>query len=249
MTQRSELSQTFAELANTLVDRFDLVDLLTVLSDRCVDALGATAAGVMLVGSDGVLRVVASSSDEMHVLEVLEEQAEEGPCFDTYRTGEPVLNQELAAGGERWPQFAPAATAAGFRMVQAFPLRLRGVTLGALTLFHVDTSGMDATAAAFAQAFADVATIAVLQHRVAREALLVNEQLSEALASRVVIEQAKGMVAQHEGLDMYGAFTRLRGHARNHNLRLADLAAAVVSGEISASSLDEARPESPPTEA
>ena len=239
MTKETLLARTLVELADSLVADFDVVDLLTLLADRCVEALDVAAAGIMLVGGDDVLRVVASSSDEMHVLELLEEQAEEGPCQDCFRTGEPVLNQQLASASARWPRFTPEAVAAGFQSVQALPLRLRGSTIGALNLFHVDARAMGDADTAVAQAFADVATIAILQHRITRESQFLNEQLSEALNSRIAIEQAKGMVAEREGLDMSQAFARLRGHARNHNLRLADLAADVAAGRVAASQLDE----------
>ena len=238
MTNDTQLARTFAELADNLVDDFDVVDLLTILAERCVEVLDVAAAGIMLAGTDGVLRVVASTSDEMQLLELLEEHAEEGPCPDTYRTRGPVLNQQLATAGDRWPQFAPAALAAGFQVVQALPLMARETIIGALNLFHVHPTGMSAEDTVIAQAFADVATIAVLQHRLINEAELLRHQLSEVLNSRITIEQAKGMIAQVEGLDMAKAFNRLREHARNHNLRLVDLAADVVSGRIAASALD-----------
>src|SRR4029453_811922 len=106
-------------------------------SDGCVDVLDVGAAGLMLVAPEGDLRVMASSSEAMRVLEVFELQAREGPCLDCYRTGQPVLNCDLATANDRWPRFAPEALAAGFRTVHALPMRLRGTVLGALTLFHI----------------------------------------------------------------------------------------------------------------
>ena len=143
----------------------------------------------------------------------------------------------MAAAG-RWPRFAPEALAAGFRSVHALPMRLRGNVIGALNLFHVDAGPMRVADVGAAQALADVATIAILQHRAATEAQLLTEQLNHALNSRIVIEQAKGMIAERLGLDMAEAFRRLRSHARNHNLRLADVATTVISGEFAASALD-----------
>lgn len=238
MPRETLLARTLVELADSLVADFDVVDLLTLLADRCVGTFDVAAAGVMLAGPDGVLRVVASSSEEMRVLELFEEQAAEGPCLDCYRTGEPVTNQQLATAHDRWPRFAPEAIEAGFTSVQALPMRLRGAGIGALNLFHTDESAISPQSTALAQAFADVATIAILQNRASREAQAVNEQLSQALNSRIVIEQAKGMIAERLDLEMGAAFERLRGHARNQNLRLADVATAIIEGDFDASSLD-----------
>jgi GAF domain-containing protein len=244
MTREAALARTFVELADTLVDDFDVVDLLTRLADRCVEVLDVEAAGIMLAAPDGHLRVMASSSEAMRVLELFEVQAQEGPCLDSHRTGLPVVNQDLAAVGGRWPQFAAEAVAAGFQSAHALPMRLRGTIIGALNLFRSDPGEMAPADIEVAQAFADAASIAILQHRAAHEAQVINEQLTHALNSRVVIEQAKGMIAERLGLDMERSFTALRAHARNHNLRLADVAEAIISGTVAASALD---PLAPPT--
>ena len=238
MTRETLLATTMVQLADNLVDDFDVVELLTLLSGRCVEILDVAAAGLMLAGADGELHVMASSSDAMRVLELFEVQSQEGPCLDAYRTGRQVVNQDLREPGGRWPRFAAEATDAGFRSAHALPMHLRGSVIGALNLFRSDPGEMSRDDLDIAQAFADVATIAILQHRVASEAQTLNEQLSHALQSRIVIEQAKGMVAERLGLDMTGAFARLRNHARRHNLRLADLANDVITGRVSTSSLD-----------
>ena len=238
MPRETTLVRTLVELADNLVADFDVVDLLTLLADRCVDTFDVAAAGIMLVAPDGVLRVVASSSEEMRVLELFEEQADEGPCPDCFRTGAPVGNQRLADALDRWPRFAPEAIEAGFVSVQALPMRLRGTVIGALNLFHTDEGSVGDDVTQLAQAFADVATITIMQSRASREARAVIEQLQQALSSRIVIEQAKGMVAERLGLDMAQAFSRLRGHARRHHLRLAELAADVIGGTVAASELD-----------
>ena len=238
MTREALLARTLVELADTLVDDFDVVDLLTRLADRCVEVLDVEAAGIMLAAPDGELRVMASSSAAMRVLELFEIQAQEGPCLDSHRTGLPVVNQDLAADNGRWPRFAAEALAAGFQSVHALPMRLRGSVMGALNLFRVGSGEMGQADLDVAQAFADVATIAILQHRAAQEAQVINEQLTHALNSRIVIEQAKGMLAERLGLDMERSFTALRNHARNHNLRLADVAEAVIGGAVAASALD-----------
>jgi GAF domain-containing protein len=230
MARETMLARALVELADTLVSDFDVTELLTVLTDRCIDVLDVAAAGIMLASPAGDLRVMASSSEEMRLLELFELQSQEGPCVDCYHTGEPVANVDLG-DDPRWPQFAQRATAAGFGSVHALPMRLRGAILGALNLFHVDTGQMRPADVAAAQALADVATIAIVQHRAAAEAKLLNEQLSEVLNTRIVIEQAKGMIAQRRGVDMETAFTALRDHARAHNLRLADVARDVTEGQ------------------
>lgn len=242
MTREEKLARTLVELADTLVADFDVVELLTLLADRCVEVLNVEAAGLMLVAPEGDLRVMASSSETMRVLELFEVQSQEGPCLDSYRTGEQVVNQDLGVAKDRWPQFADEALAAGFRTVHALPMRLRGVVIGALNLFCVDPGEMAQDDLKAAQAMADVATIAVLQHRAALEAQVVNDQLNYALNSRVVIEQAKGMIAERENLNMEEAFSALRNHARNHNLRLVDVARDVITVKLPVSELDRPSP-------
>jgi GAF domain-containing protein len=224
--------RTLVELADTLVDDFDVVDLLTRLSDRCVEVLDVSAAGIMLVSPEGDLRVVASSSDAMRVVELFELQSDEGPCVDCYRDGGLVMNDDLAASGDRWPRFSPVALESGFQSAHALPMRLRGAIIGALNLFRAGTGRLDDDDVLAAQALADVATIAILQHRVGLEARLVNEQLNEALNSRIVIEQAKGVIAERAGVATDEAFRRLRHHARSNNLLLADVAREVASGNM-----------------
>jgi len=246
MPREATLAKALVELADTLVADFDVVELLTLLADRCVHVLDIEAAGLMLAAPGGELRVMASSSEAMRVLELIEVQSQEGPCLDCYRSGQPVVNQDLAASGDRWPRFTSEALAAGFHSVHALPMRLRGTVIGALNLFHVEPGEMRQADVDAAQALADVATIAILAHRAAREAHVVNEHLNHALNSRIVIEQAKGMVAEREGLNMEQAFSRLRTHARNHNLRLADIAQEVISGTLAASALDRPAPSHTP---
>ena len=238
MPKQALFTRTLVELADTLVADFDVVELLTRLADRCVEVLDVSAAGLMLVGPDGDLRVMASSSEAMRLLELFELQSKEGPCLDCYRSGRPVVNQDLALVNSRWPRFSDEAIAAGFRSVHALPMRLRGTVIGALNLFRVEPGEMQEADGDAAQALADVATIAILQHRATHEAQVVNQQLQHALNSRIVLEQAKEMVAEREHLNMEEAFTALRNHARNNNLRLVDVAEAIIGGSMPASALD-----------
>lgn len=242
MPRAAQVTRTLAQLADTLVDDFDLVDLLTMVTDRCVDVLGVSAAGLMLTEPEGDLQVVASSSEAMRLVELFEVQSREGPCLDCFRTGAPVLDHDLGGAQARWPRFVPVALGAGFRTVHAFPLRLRGEVIGALNLFDAAAAPMHRADARAAQALADLATVAVVQNHAVRRALVVNDQLAHALESRVVIEQAKGVLAERLGVDMAHAFAVLRNHARNHNLQLAEVARAVVGGRLATDSLDDLHP-------
>ena len=238
MPKGTRFVSTLVELADTLVADFDVVEQLSLLADRCVEVLDLAAAGLLVAGPDGDLRVMASSSEAMPVLELFELQAEEGPCLDCYRSGKAVVNQDLATVNGCWPRFAPKALAAGFGSVHALPMRLRGSILGALNLFHAGTGEMHEADIGAAQALADIATIAILQQRAALEAQVVNQLRQHALNSRIVIEQAKGVVAEREGLDIEQALTALRNHARDHNLRLVVLAEDVIGGHLVPSALD-----------
>jgi GAF domain-containing protein len=243
MAREAVLARTLVDLADTLVDEFDVVELLTLLTDRCVDVLDVAAAGLMLVSPSGDLRVMASSSEAMRVLELFELQSQDGPCLDCYRTGQPVVNQDLASVNGRWPKFAPEALAAGFQSVHALPMRLRGSVIGALNMFHVNAGQMREADVLAAQAFADVATIAVLQHRAVLEAQVLNNQLNQALNSRILIEQAKGVVSERARLNMEQSFAVLRNYARNHNLRLVDVARDVIDAKVSIGALGPPPPE------
>ena len=232
MTREADVVQSLVDLADTLVTDYDVIDLLTALADRCVRLLGASAAGVMLASANGALRLVASSSGTMRVVELFELQAKEGPCLDAFRTGERVAHEDLRSGSGRWPRFALVALDAGFRSVFALPLRLRDSTIGALNVFSVESTPMDESDVLVARAFADLATISVLQQRAVADAQRLNEQLAQALTSRVLIEQAKGVVFERAGVDMAEAFTRLRTYARTNNLRLTDVAQAAIDGTL-----------------
>jgi GAF domain-containing protein len=227
------------ELADNLVDDFDIVDLLTLLSDRCVEVLDIGAAGILLAEpTSGDLQVMSSSSAAMQVVELFELQAQEGPCLDCYRSGEPVVNEDLTVATAGWPRFAPVAVQSGFRAVDAVPMRLRREVIGALNLFRSEPGPLGPDDLIAAQALADLATIAILQHRNVIRTLVLNAQLTEALNSRILIEQAKGMVAERQGIDVERAFGRIRNHARNQNRRLTDVAAGIANGSFNPSALD-----------
>jgi transcriptional regulator with GAF, ATPase, and Fis domain len=224
------LSDTFVELTDTMVAGFDVIDFLHVLTDRSVQLLDVSAAGLLLADPRGELRVVAASNEAARLLELFQLQNDQGPCLDCFRSGQPVHSADLNAEAARWPRFAPAAQQAGFAAVQALPMRLREQVIGALNLFRAQPGAFDAADVRVGQGLADVATISLLHERSMRHSDALNEQLQTALNSRVMIEQAKGKLAERLGLEMDQAFNLLRDVARNRNLRLSDLAQAFIEG-------------------
>jgi GAF domain-containing protein len=231
------LTRTLVQLADTLVEGFDVVDLFTFLAARCVEILDVAAAGLMLPQTNGTLGIVASSSEAMQILETFEAQSDEGPCPDCYRSGQPIINLDLATAHRRWPRFTPLALAAGFRSVHALPMHVRSETIGALNLFRANEGRMDESDVNAAQSLADIASIAILQYRADLDLRALNDQLSSALNSRIVIEQAKGIVGERSGIEMSEAFTLLRTYARNNGRRLADVAKDVIDGTVRPESL------------
>jgi transcriptional regulator with GAF, ATPase, and Fis domain len=227
VTDLGKLTGAFVELADTMVDEFDMVDFLDTLAHRSMSLLGGTSAGVMLTDHDEQLKIVASSDQRMHAVELMQLQSTEGPCLDAFRSRAPVLAR-LEESRERWPLFTPSARDNGYEVVCAFPLRLRQQTLGALNLFRAEDRLPEPGEAMLGQALADVATIGLLQERAVRESTVLAEQLQRALRSRVAIEQAKGMLAERYGIDLQLAFDTLRRRARDTNRTLADVAREVV---------------------
>jgi transcriptional regulator with GAF, ATPase, and Fis domain len=218
------LTDTFVDLADTMIADFDVIEFLHMLTDRSVQLLSASAAGVVLADPRGELRVAAASSEAAGLVELFQIQNDQGPCLDCFRTGQPVTAADLAGPAQPWPRFAAAANRAGFRTVQALPMRLRDQIIGALNLFGAGADQFGPADRRIGQALADVATIGLLQERNVRRSETVAEQLQAALNSRVVIEQAKGKLAERLSLDMDQAFGLMRDYARNSNQRLTDVA-------------------------
>jgi hypothetical protein len=237
MAKEDLLARTFVELADTLVDHYDVIDFLQRLAERCVELLGVEEAGILLADEHGKPRVVASSSERMRLVELFEVQAEDGPCLDCFQSGEPVRAADLEAARDRWPQFGPSAIEAGMRSVYALPMRLRDDRVGALNLFSDESGGLIPSEEVMGQALADVATIGILQERFLHERQVLADQLQTALDTRVVLEQAKGIVAEQSKLDLDDAFALLRGHARAQNLPLGEVARAAIEGRLHAEGL------------
>jgi transcriptional regulator with GAF, ATPase, and Fis domain len=223
-----QLAETFVELADTLVDDFDVVDFLHQVTVRCAEVLGVSAAGVLLTDQRGTLQVVAASTEQTRLLELLQLQTDQGPCPECFHTGRPIAVADLSSAADRWPRFIAAARQVGFASVHALPMRLRTDVIGALNLFGTQPGALDADTIRLGQALADVATIGLLQARAIHQRDTIAEQLQSALNSRVIIEQAKGVIAERRQLDMDQSFTLLRSTARSSNRRLSDLARAIV---------------------
>lgn len=227
-TREGRLVDTFVTLADTLVVGYDVVDLLHTLVEACANLLSASAAGIMLADSTGQLALVASTSEKSRLVELMQLSSGNGPCVESFTTGSVYVLPDVESVKETWPEFYSESTQQGFRAVHAVPLRLRGEILGTLNLFLDHVGSLSPDDASVAQGLADVATIGILQERAARESQITQQQLQSALNSRVLIEQAKGVIAQIHGLDMDAAFTTLRQYARSNNISLRDVADGVV---------------------
>jgi GAF domain-containing protein len=224
------LAKVFVEVSDTLIDDFDLLDFLHMLTIRTAELAAASVVGIVLADQDRHLHFMAGSQEDAKLLELFQLQNDEGPCLDAFRTATPVVNTDLRDASRRWPRFAPHATAAGFRTVHAFPLRLRSQAIGALNVFGADAGpNLETDDVPLVQSLADVAAIALLQERAVKRGEILTEQLQAALNSRIIIEQAKGAIAQARGLSVDEAFGVIRDYARSHNLRLGDIAYAIVT--------------------
>jgi len=232
LTREHQLLGTFVILADSLVDDFDVVDVLQRLVDDCISLFDASAAGILLLSPSNQLEVIVSTSERSELVELMQLRVGAGPCVEAATTGEVVSVGDIDQIADRWPAFAADARASGFSSIHAIPLRLRDSTLGSLNLFRDGPGALNDTDAAAAQALADIATISILQQRLVEESELAQAQLQRALDSRVVIEQAKGYLAQRQDIDMHEAFTRIRSHARSSQTRISAVAADIIAGRL-----------------
>ena len=226
LTREHQLLGTFVTLADSLVDDFDIVDVLQRLVDDCISLFDASAAGILLLSPSNRLEVI-------ELVELMQLRVGAGPCVEAATGGEVVSVDDIDQIAHRWPAFATDARASGFSSIHAIPLRLRDSTLGSLNLFRDEAGALNAADAAAAQALADIATISILQQRLVEESELAQAQLQRALDSRVVIEQAKGYLAQMRDIDMDEAFARIRSHARSTQTRIGVVARDVIDGRLS----------------
>lgn len=232
MTREQRLANIFVELADTMVEDFDVIDFLHVLTDRSVELLHADAAGLMLADQRGHLRVLASSTEQARVLELFELQNSEGPCLDCYNSGQPVVNVDTDNAAARWPAFSAELAQAEYRSVHALPLRLRDQVIGAMNLFCKKQLTLSDDDLVVGQALSDVATIGLLQERAVRQQEILSEQLQFALNSRVLIEQAKGVIAERNGVDVATAFAMMRTYSRQNQHKLSAVAQAVIDNSL-----------------
>lgn len=227
-----DLAAAFVHLADTLVDDFDLIEMLDELSGYCVEFLDISAAGLLLIDRQGNLEVAGTSAEQSQLIELFAAQGEAGPCVDCIRDGREVLVPNLVTRdvSQRWPTFARLARLQGYHAAHVVPMRLRDLTIGALALFDTTPTALSRPALRVGQALADVATIAILQYRAIADHSEVNDQLQHALTSRIAIEQATGRLSQHHGIPLDAAFQLMRSYARRHNLKLSDLAHTLATG-------------------
>lgn len=233
MTTREErIAETFVDLADTLVAEFDVIEFLHTLAERSVELLDVDAAGIMLADQRGGLHPVASSIEEARLIELFEYQNNEGPCLDCFRTGEAVAQSDLPSMRHSWPAFTKRMEELGFQSVHAIPLRLRSEIIGALNLFRKEPGLLSTADSRLGQALADVATVGILQERAMTARGQLAEQLQTALNSRIVLEQAKGMLAERTGLQMGASFELMRAYARGHGEKLSDVAGRIIDGTL-----------------
>lgn len=227
--REERLVSTFATLADALTTDYDVLDLLQLLVDTCAEVLNVDEAGILLADPHGTLELAASTSESNRLVEVMQLSAEAGPCIESFASGRAVSVPDVRESPDRWAGFTMTALSQGFLSVYALPMRLRSTTIGTLNLMRAEVGAMNDRDVIAAQAFADVATIGILQHRALEDSGRLNQQLQVALDSRVVIEQAKGVVASDKDIPVEEAFTLIREHSRSNRLPLRQVASMIVT--------------------
>jgi GAF domain-containing protein len=226
--REARVLEAVVSLVDRLLDDFDVVDLLTDLTEHCADLLDVQSAGLLLADPLDRLRLLAATTEETRNLELFQLQADEGPCVDCYITGQPVSVADLQAEAGRWPHFVPAALDAGFASVHAVPMRAAGIVLGALGLFGARAGGLNDADHLVGQTLAHIASVAILQeHAPTRSTVM--QQLSSALTSRLYVEQAKGFLRGSLDVSLEEAFRLLRNYARSYGAHLTDVARQLMT--------------------
>jgi GAF domain-containing protein len=236
-TRETRINSAFVAVADTLTSDFDVVDLLHTLVQECTSILDTDAGGLMLVDGAGTLQLMTSTSEAADFVEIMQINADSGPCIDCFTSGTAVTVPDIEDTGGRWPAFRAAALQSGFRSAHATPLRLRGQVIGTMNLFAARPGALTDRDAAVAQALSDVATIAILQERIVREGTILAEQLHRALDSRILVEQAKGMLSHSLSVTMDEAFEVLRTYARTNNLTIRAVSSGISDRSIPLSQL------------
>jgi hypothetical protein len=229
--READVVATLLRLGDTMVQGYDQLELLRDLAESSVRILDGDTAGVSLSTGEHLGFVVATS-EAMDIIELFQMERQQGPCMDAFRSGEVVHTDDIETDRSRWPLWAPKALSLGFRSADAFPMRLHDTTIGALNVYAPTVRGLDDRDITLGTALANMATIGIVHEGSARRQALVQEQLQQALDSRVIIEQAKGVLAQRHGLTPDDAFARLRHHARSTNEKLATVARLVVHEQL-----------------
>jgi hypothetical protein len=235
--QERDVLRAFVDLSTELVDDYDMLEMLSNLTTHCATLLDVGSAGLLLADGRGALHMAAASSERTQQLELFQIQRDEGPCLDCYHGHVAISVPDLEAEQERWPQFSRAALDTGFKSVHAVPMQLRGNVLGGLGLFGDSVGQLNDSDLDLAQALAHVACVAIVNEKSAADRTTVNTQLQHALTSRIVLEQAKGVIANSADLEIDDAFTVLRRFARANGRKLGSVAADVVNRKLRADAL------------
>jgi hypothetical protein len=226
--RETQVLDAVVSLVDSLLDDFDVVELLTELTERCADLLDIAAAGLLLADPLGQLRLLAATSKQTWELELFQLQADEGPCVDCYSTGQPVSVADLRLETSRWPRFVPAALEAGVASVHAVPMRAAGIVLGSMGLFGVRPGELTESDLLVGQTLAHIACVAILQEIPPTPSTVI-PQLRAALTHRIVVEQAKGFLREHFDISVDEAYSLLRRHARAHGDHLSDVARQLIA--------------------
>lgn len=232
LTREARLNSAFVRLADTLVEDYDVIDLLHTLMEECIGIMDTQAGGLLLADRTGILELVASTSESADIVEVMQLAAGAGPRIESFTAGTTINIADVADTAARWPDFSAAALVQGFHSVHTTPLRLRGDIIGTLNLFGTQVGALSPEDSSAVRALADVATIGILQARLLQEKTLLAEQLQRALDTRILIEQAKGVLSEVGDVDMGAAFDAMRAYARDNNLPLHAVAEGVVDRSL-----------------
>jgi GAF domain-containing protein len=224
------VAEVFVELADVLAEGFDAVRHLYVLAGRCVELLPVAASAVLLAEYDGRLRPAAASDEPAWLLARWQAEHGDGPCPECSPGGSGIANASLDAATTRWPGFAARARGHGYALAHAIPMRRPAAIAGVLMLFSATSEPLGEADLALARAMAAVAAVGIAQRRAIARGAEATSQLREALSSRILIEQAKGILAERMRLPMDDAFALLRDRARRSNQPLPVVARTVVEG-------------------